>query len=206
MADLFIVPAVPTFARVERAWTALSTRRRRLVLAGATAAVALGVAAVSVAPASTSVALVVVGLLAAAAAVVDVHEHRLPNRLLTAAAVVVLVAAASEGWATTGDVAVSTLMATLPLWIVRYGKGLGLGDVKFAAVLGAAAGLVHPFAGLVVVWTAALASGVFALRTRRTRLALGPWLWAGFVVSGIVAIVAVHLVERMGVRPWPAPY
>ncbi len=101
------------------------------------------------------------------------------------------------------DVVVSLTMAAFPLWAVRYGKGLALGDVKFAAVLGAAAGLVHPFAGLLVAWCATLAAGVFALGTQRRRLALGPWLWAGYVAASAVATVFVQVLETGG-HTWPA--
>lgn len=197
-------PAAPTWRRVDRAWAGLARRRRQLALGGAAAAVGCGVAAISVAPPASAVALAVVGLLAGAAAVVDVHERRLPNRLLGTALLVVVAAAALDGTWTLVDVLVSLCMAALPLWVVRYGKGLALGDVKFAAVLGAATGLVHPFAGVLVVWVAALAGGLFAVRTGRRRLAFGPWLWAGYLVAGIAAVAFVQVVLEMGGRTWPA--
>ena len=202
MADITFAPPGPTLERVVRAWRALTPQRRRLVMVGSAAALLLALVADTVVPVASAVALAVVGIVAAAAAVVDVHEHRLPNRLLQLAAVPVVGAAVAQGTDTVVAVAVSMLMAALPLWLVRYGKGLGIGDIKFAAVLGGAAGLLHPFAGLVVVWCAAFASGVFAVRTRRARLALGPWLWAGFVATAAVATIAVHVFE-IG-QPWPA--
>ena len=193
-----------TRQRVLTAWRELTPQRRRLVgVAVALTLVTAGAAAL-VAPPLSAVAIGVVGLLAGAAAVVDVHEQRLPNRLLSLCLAVVVTAAALDGAWTVVDVAVGLLMAALPLWIVRFGKGLALGDVKFAAVLGAATGLVHPFAGLAVVWFAALAGGVFALRTGRRRLAFGPWLWAGYVVSGLAAVVVVQLVLDPGGHTWPA--
>ncbi len=219
MADITFVPGTPghhsshpsaplstplsTSRRVERAWTALPRRRRQLVLAGTAAVIGLGAAALSVVAVSPAAAVVLVGLLAGAAAVVDQHEQRIPNALLTfALASVLLVAVVGGGW-TVVDVLVSLTMAAFPLWAVRYGKGLALGDVKLAAVLGAAAGLVHPFAGLLVVWCAAVASGVFALKTHRNRLVLGPWLWAGYVAAAAVAVVFVQALE-MGGHTWPA--
>jgi len=204
MADITFAPPVPTLERVARAWTALTPRRRQLVCTGTAAAIGLALAATTVAPITSVVVLAAVGVVAAAAAVVDVHEHLLPNRLLGLCAVLVLAAATVDGSGTLVAVAVSALMAALPLWLVRYGKGVGIGDVKFAAVLGAAGGLLHPFAGLVAVWCAALASGVFAYRTRRHRLALGPWLWAGFVVAAGVAVLAAQMFEQIGGQPWPA--
>ena len=196
-----------TLERVERAWTALSSRRRTLVVVGAVAVLGVGAVATRVVSAPIAAVIVFVGLLAATAAVVDQHEQRIPNTIITIALATVLGAAAAmallgDGW-TVVDVFVSLAMAAFPLWAVRYGKGLALGDVKLAAVLGATVGLVHPFAGLFLVWCAALASGVFALKTHRNRLVLGPWLWAGYVTAGAAAVVFVQVLEKGG-HAWPA--
>lgn len=193
-------PGIDTIVRVDQAWTALPTQRRALVTGGASAGLAMALAATSVVPVLTAVVLAAVSIAAGAAAVVDVHEHRIPNRLLSLSIVLVAIAALVERGDTVGDVVVSGLVASVPLWIVRYGKGLGIGDIKFAAVLGAAGGLVHPFTGLVVVWLAALSSGVFAAVQRRRRLALGPWLWAGFVGATSLAVLVVQAVGPQ----WPA--
>mgnify|MGYP001378386752 CR=1 FL=1 len=203
MADITLAPGTHHFVdRIGVAWRALSPRRRTVVAGGIAGAVGIALAAAREVPVASAIALGVVGVLAAGAAVVDVHEHRIPNRLLQAALAVVVVAAALGGWRTVGDVVVGLLIGSVPLFVVRYDKGLGLGDVKFAAVLGAAGGLVHPGIGLVAVWAAALASGVFALRTDRMRLALAPWLWAGFVGACAVGLVMV----RFGGHAWPARF
>ena len=203
MADITLAPGTHHFVdRIGVAWRALSPRRRTVVAGGIAGAVGIALAAAREVPVASAIALGVVGVLAAGAAVVDVHEHRIPNRLLQAALAVVVVAAALGGWRTVGDVVVGLLVGSVPLFVVRYDKGLGLGDVKFAAVLGAAGGLVHPGIGLVAVWAAALASGVFALRTDRMRLALAPWLWAGFVGACAVGLVMV----RFGGHAWPARF
>ena len=203
MADITVFPAPDsTTVRLTRAWRALEPRRRGLVIGGVAIAVGIALAAARQVPVVSAVAIGCVGVLAAAAAVVDVHEHRIPNRLLWAAMAVVAVAAAAAGWRTVGDVLVGLVIGSVPLFVVRYDKGLGLGDVKFAAVLGAAGGLVHPGVGLVAVWAAALASGLFALRTDRMRLALAPWLWAGFVAACAAGLVMVQL----GGSSWPARF
>lgn len=203
MADITLAPGTHHFVdRIGVAWRALSPRRRTVVAGGIAGAVGIALAAAREVPVASAIALGVVGVLAAGAAVVDVHEHRIPNRLLEVALAVVVVAAALGGWRTVGDVVVGLLIGSVPLFVVRYDKGLGLGDVKFAAVLGAAGGLVHPGVGLVAVWAAALASGVFALRTDRMRLALAPWLWAGFVGACAVGLVMV----RFGGHAWPARF
>jgi hypothetical protein len=192
-----------TLSRVGAAWSALGRRRRILVAAGVALVTGIAITSTTVVPLASAVALALVGGLAGAAAVVDQHEQRLPNALVAASLCIVGAAAVLDGAWTTVDVVISMAMASFPLWAVRYGKGLALGDVKFAAVLGAAAGLVHPFAGLVVVWSAAVASGVFALATRRNRLVLGPWLWAGYAAAGSAAIALVRMLE-MGGHTWPA--
>lgn len=193
-----------TLRRLALAWGELATGRRRLAIGGALAGIACGAASLAVVPLGSAVAIALVGLLAGAAAVVDVHERRLPNRLIALALAVVLAAAVLDGSWTVVDVVISLTMAAAPLWVVRYGKGLALGDVKFAAVLGAATGLVHPFAGVVVVWAAALSAGVFAVATGRRKLAFGPWLWAGYVTAGAIAIGFVQVVLEMGGHTWPA--
>ncbi|MFN8023879.1 MAG: A24 family peptidase [Acidimicrobiales bacterium] len=202
--DPGLEPALePTRRRVADAWRSLAPARRRLAIGGALAGIACGATSLLVVPVASAVAIGLVGLIAGAAAVVDVHERRLPNRLTLAALAVVAAAAALDSAWTVVDVVVSLTMAAAPLWVVRYGKGLAFGDVKFAAVLGAATGLVHPFAGVVVVWAAALSAGVFAVATGRRRLAFGPWLWAGYVVAGTAAVAFVQVVLEMGGRSWP---
>ncbi len=203
MADISVFPrASSTMARVNLAWRVLTPRRRGAVLAGVAGAIGIALAAARQVPVASAVAIGAVGVLAAGAAVVDVHEHRIPNRLVWSALIVVAVAAGLAGWRTVADVLVGLVIGSVPLFVVRYDKGLGLGDVKFAAALGAAGGLVHPGVGLVAVWAAALASGVFALRTDRLRLALAPWLWAGFVAACAAGLVMVQL----GGSSWPARF
>ena len=71
-------------------------------------------------------------------------------------------------------------------------RGIGIGDVKFAAVLGAAAALVHPLAALATVFLAALGSSSSAAARRLRRLPLGPWLWTGFAISTLVATITLE--------------
>ncbi|MCB1002324.1 MAG: prepilin peptidase [Acidimicrobiales bacterium] len=223
MADLTFAPGPPgaiindpsggtpdggtgsTIRRVRRAWSELSGRRRRISIGGAALAVAAGTASVTAAeaPITTGIAIAMVGVLGGAAAIVDVHERRLPNRLSGLSLLIVAAAALLDDPWTGVDALISMSMAAVPLWVVRYGRGLAFGDVKFAAVLGAATGLVHPYAGVVVVWVAALSAGVFALRTGRRRLAFGPWLWAGYLTGGVVVVVVQALLS-IGGRTWPA--
>jgi leader peptidase (prepilin peptidase) / N-methyltransferase len=202
MTDVVFSTGDGTIARFDRAWTGLSRRQRDLATAGATASLAVALAAGSVVSIPSALALAAVGILAAAASIVDVAEHRLPNTLMALSMWAVLAAAVAGGLSTTGDVIVGLLIAALPLWIVRYGKGLALGDVKFAAVLGAAGGLIHPGVGLVAVWFAALASGIYGIVRNRSSVALGPWLWGGFIAGCGVGVIFV----QMGAHAWPARF
>ncbi|MFM2072221.1 MAG: Type leader peptidase family [Actinomycetota bacterium] len=187
-------------ARISTAWRAASSSRRIQAISGAAFGCVVAAAATSVAPTTTVITLAVVSTLAGLAALVDVHEHRIPNALMLIALCVVMIAAALSGLRTSTDVVVGLLIAALPLFIVRYGHGLAIGDVKFAAVLGAAGGLLHPFAGLVVVWFAAASSGIYGVIRHRTKLALGPWLWAGYVGACALGVVVV----QFGGQAWPA--
>ena len=88
---------------------------------------------------------------------------------------------------------VSSALAGLeqaPLLVVRLHRGIGMGDVKFAAVLGAAGGLVSPWVAPFTVLVGALASGTAGALTGRHRLALGPWWWAAWVAVTVAALVA----------------
>lgn len=162
----------------------------------------IGVAALATTAVPTASAIVIgiVGLFAGAIAIVDLHEHRIPNRLLSLSLVAVVVGA-SIGAAFTsgriiGEVIVGLIVAAFPLLAIRYGHGLAMGDVKMAGVLGAAGGLIHPVVGLITVFLAALSSGVFALIHNRNRLALGPWLWAGFGTACTIGIVFIRVTGR----------
>jgi leader peptidase (prepilin peptidase)/N-methyltransferase len=189
-----------TTGRVVDAWHAAKPIRRRQAVLAALATV--GIAAFSTVAVSTASAIVIgiVGLMAGASAIVDLHEHRIPNRLLglsliAVATGAVLGAALVEG-RIIGEVLVGLVVAAVPLFAIRYGHGLAMGDVKMAGVLGAAGGLIHPVVGLITVFVAALSSGVFAVVHNRKRLALGPWLWAGFGTACLVGIAVVRVSGR----------
>jgi prepilin signal peptidase PulO-like enzyme (type II secretory pathway) len=90
-------------------------------------------------------------------------------------------------------IAAGALAAGVPMMVVRLQRGLGMGDVKLAFVLGGAAGLVHPLLGVATVFGAALGAGLCGVFRHRTRLALGPWLWGAWVVSLTAALAHAAL-------------
>jgi len=172
----------------------IPSRGRLLVMAGALA-VQFGVllACATRHLALTLVGVLAVGLLLGVAANVDLLEHRIPNRLLSWSAIVVLAVTGLSGQQVLDDVALGTALAFIPIAVVLLTRGVGMGDVKMAGVLGAAGGLIHPLVGLATVFLMALSTGIVGLTTRYKRLALGPWLWAAFVVASSVAAVVLRL-------------
>ena len=136
------------------------------------------------------------------AAMVDARQHRLPNRLLLAA-LVVLGVAPLLAWQLGAllAAALGLLLGGLPILVALLtratGAGVGVGDVKFAAVLGAAAGLVHPLAALATVFLGALGSSTYAAVRRIRRLPLGPWLWGGFALSTVLASFVLEGLEGL---------
>jgi leader peptidase (prepilin peptidase)/N-methyltransferase len=121
-----------------------------------------------------------------AAALVDVAEHRLPNRVVATAAVPVVVALA-VGWS--GDVgrsvALGAALVAGPLLLTHLASptGMGFGDVKAGAVLGAGVGLVDAQLALFGL-VAGLAIGAsWGLARRARSVPLGPALVAGALAA-----------------------
>lgn len=144
-------------------------------------------------------ALACAGLLALAVVltVVDVVEHRLPDRLVLpgiAGSAVLWVAAfvvAGPGAGGLGGV-VRTLGSGVALFAgylllrIIHPPGMGFGDVKLAGLLGlhlGAAGWAHVAAGTVLAFLAGGVVGAALLLTRRahwrTALPFGPFMLAG---------------------------
>lgn len=200
---------VSTGRRISSAWSATGPLSRWW--AALVAAIACGTVVdaaqrpdeIALAVASAA-ALIIAIALTGAAAIVDLHEHRIPNRLLLWSASAVVAASAwlvaTDGFGVHGyrrlaAVAASSLAAGVPMLVVRLQRGLGMGDVKLAFVLGAAGGLVHPALGAVTVFGASLSAGLYGVIRRRTRLALGPWLWAAWVVPLTAVLARIALVQ-----------
>lgn len=122
--------------------------------------------------------------------VVDLREHRLPNRMVMPGLAVGLIAALLQ-WSPVPVIAGAAYAGFLLL--LGLAGGIGMGDVKLAALIG----LASPT--LVIGATAAVAAfvlgGVAASialvrRGRGTRIAFGPWLLAGYGVAVVLAMVS----------------
>ncbi|MEX2628055.1 MAG: prepilin peptidase, partial [Ilumatobacteraceae bacterium] len=132
-------------------------------------------------PASVAISLALAVLVLAA--VVDVRERRLPDRIVLAASVLVAVAAvlgatSSAGFAAVLHVGAGVALAATPVGVVHLADpgAMGFGDVKTAAVLGGAVGLVDPRLALVAVSVAAGAAAATAAARRLPSIAFGPFL------------------------------
>jgi leader peptidase (prepilin peptidase) / N-methyltransferase len=144
------------------------------------------------------------GGLMLAIAVVDADRYIIPNELTGAALALALFRAGAIGpeadWRAVLWAALQAIAVTVPLLALMAGyrrwrgrDGLGLGDVKLAAVAGASLGLVTIFA--VIELAALSALGVYAvnayLRKRPLRgnallpfgLFLAPAIWIGWLVE-----------------------
>lgn len=173
---------ISTADRVAAAWAgAHPVLRGTAVAAGATAA-ALGTAVP--APQSVRWGIVAVGTVLAVAAIVDVAEHKLPNRLLLVALALVCTSVlAAADRATMVSAAAGFVIAGGLMLLVRLIHGVGMGDVKLAAVVGASVGAAHVMAAPIAIAVAALAAATYGFLARRKRLPLGPSLWLGWAVS-----------------------
>jgi len=173
-------------ARVRSAWRSAECVTRRAFAASLLTSVAFaGSLNVQVA---MRLAVAVSGVCLAAAALVDIDEHRLPNRLIGLAALAG-VCGALLGGEPSGVVgaAVGALVAGGAMLIVRLTRGVGMGDVKMAFAIGVALGPLGFMAAPVAIGIAALSAALCGMATRRAQLPLGPSLWFGWAV--VVATV-----------------
>lgn len=126
---------------------------------------------------------------------VDLAEHRLPNRIVVPGLVVGLAAAAGS-WATTGVPPVVPLVAALAygglLFLFALFGGMGMGDVKLAAVLGLASptpaiAIASPVLAFLTGGVAAVV--VLVVRGRGARIPFGPFLLLGY--AGALVVTAL---------------
>jgi leader peptidase (prepilin peptidase)/N-methyltransferase len=146
-------------------------------------------------------------VLMVAIAVIDSERYIIPNELTAAALALGLLRAGAVGpdadwraaiWAAAGAVAVAlpllALMAGYRRW--RGRDGLGLGDIKLAAVAGAWLGLVTVFAVIELAALSALGAYLVGAYARKRRLKstaflpfglfLAPAVWIGWLVEALL--------------------
>lgn len=137
------------------------------------------------------------GVLCAALVVVDLVCLRLPDRMVAAAAGalfvgLVAVAALDGDWQRLGRAALAALVLVVGYFVLAFANpaGLGLGDVKFAAVVGGFLGWfgwAHVGSGTLAAFVLNAVVALVVLVTRRggkdTGIPFGPWMVAGAVVA-----------------------
>ncbi len=148
---------------------------------------------------ATAISLVFLGL----AAVVDVRERRLPNALVGAALVPVAVAALAPAVSGSTDMVTGALAGAAvlggPLLLTHLVSpaGMGFGDVKAGAVLGAALGLIDVQVAVLALLLALAGSAAWAVVRRQRTMPLGPGL-----VLGAVAALAIAWVVGVEASSW----
>ena len=132
----------------------------------------------------------------------DIEHRIIPNRIVLPAAAVVLAANTalhpSPEWAI-GAVAASGFLLAAAL---AYPKGMGMGDVKLALLMGAALGRTVPVA-LMFGMVAALVPGIYLLvrhgsAARRMHIPFGPFLALGSVVALFAGHPLLHAYWGLG--------
>jgi leader peptidase (prepilin peptidase) / N-methyltransferase len=141
------------------------------------------------------------------AVVVDMREHRLPNRLVGAAAALgtacfLIAAAVGSTLDISGELVsagVGSLMMSVPLLALHLvsPSAMGFGDVKAAAVLGAGLGLVAPLFALVALVIASATTAVVGVVMRRSAMPFGPGLVGGAMIALAVAAAPIAIVDDL---------
>jgi leader peptidase (prepilin peptidase) / N-methyltransferase len=147
------------------------------------------------------------GLLMSAIAVVDSRRYIIPNELTAAAFALALLRAgtvgADAGWVGVAWVALRAAVIVLPFLALMLGyrrwrgrDGLGLGDIKLAAVAGAWLGVATIFAVIELAALSALGAYIINGYVRKRPLKateflpfglfLAPAIWAGWLIEALL--------------------
>lgn len=133
------------------------------------------------------------------AGLVDVIERRLPNRMVTTAAVALSVAIVASisgpvpslpsGWL--GNLTIGVGFMAGPLFALHLisPESMGFGDVKVGIVLGASLGVVDPQLALLGLFVASGGTAAAGLVTRQRHVAFGP----GLILGSVIALAASPL-------------
>ena len=120
---------------------------------------------------------------------VDLREHRLPNRMVVPGLVVGLVAAILQ-WSLVPVIAGIAFGGFL--WVLGVRGGIGMGDVKLAALLGLASPTIGIAAAtpLVAFLLGGVAASIVLIRRGRgSRIAFGLFLLAGYWIAVVSTLL-----------------
>lgn len=129
---------------------------------------------------------------------IDFREHRLPNVLVLTAYLggllgFALVAQAQGDFALLLNALAGSVVATLAYLLIHILGGMGMGDVKYAAVVGlylGSLGWAYLYIGSLISFASAalwVLSLMFGKRKTRN-VPFGPFMALGVLVSGIIAV------------------
>jgi leader peptidase (prepilin peptidase)/N-methyltransferase len=179
---------------------------KQLFLCGALLAAAVAASLVA-APGPDGMLGAILAALMLAIAVIDARRYIIPNQLTGAAVALALLRAGTIGpdadWHAVIWVALRAAAVAAPFLLLKAGyrrwrgrDGLGLGDVKLAAVAGAWLSLVTVFAAIELATLSALGAYVLsgALRSRPLSttallpfgLFLAPAIWLGWLLEALL--------------------
>ena len=102
-----------------------------------------------------------IAIVVGVAIVTDLRSRRIPNTLtFPAIAIALLVRFALQGFLGLGLAAAGAVVAPVVLLAVHFGKGIGMGDLKLAAAVGAFFG---PIPAVIAMLVSAVLGGVIAI-------------------------------------------
>lgn len=140
---------------------------------------------------------------AVALGIVDIREHRLPNRMVALAlsgCVVLtgLLAIATADAAVLVRAGAASFVAVVVFAVAHVLGGMGMGDVKYAAVTGWVLGTIGWSAvwwghllGFVAAGGVVVAALVLSRIDRRTAVPFGPFMGLGALIMGAVVVSPV---------------
>lgn len=172
----------------------------RYPLVEAGTALAFALVALATGPSWVLPAYLYGAAIAIALTLIDIETHRLPNVIVLGSYPVVVALLAVAAWGT-GDwgslvralLGGAALFAFYLLLVIVYPAGMGLGDVKLAAIIGAYLASVGWGTLVVGGFAGFLLGGIFSVvlvgarsAGRKTAIPFGPWMLLGAVVGMVV--------------------
>lgn len=185
-----VADRIATNAPVRRPLLERTTRSPRLALVAASTALLAGAAGL-VFEFTAEAAIVALFCVALVVVTRTDLEHRLiPNRIVVPGAVLLLAARTADDPSVEWVAAAFGAGLVLLLIVLAYPRGMGMGDVKLAAFLGAGLGapvIVALFLGFFAAFVPAVAILVrYGAAGRKRAIPLGPFLALGGVVAAFV--------------------
>lgn len=163
-----------------------------------TAALAVAVVLVKHSPRDIALGLVLVAVLVAVA-LIDLDKRIIPNKITLPAAVLAIGIglALAPGRVPEQLIAGAAAGGFLLIFALGYPRGMGMGDVKLAAVMGLFLGAAVAVAVFVGVLAGAIVGGAIMARVgvekgRKTAVPFGPFLALGGIVGLLAGSPIVH--------------